>query len=68
MAYGSNMANTLNCGPNSPKKLDLAFVGVECFLWVYELNTVAAIHLNCTHYVYPCQRYSTGHTLEDYNP
>jgi hypothetical protein len=21
-----------------------------------------------THYVYPCQRFSTGNTLEDYNP
>jgi hypothetical protein len=20
------------------------------------------------HYVYPCQRFSTGNTLEDYNP
>jgi hypothetical protein len=31
----------------------------------FKNNTLLLIY---THYVYPCQRFSTGNTLEDYNP
>jgi hypothetical protein len=33
-------------------------------MWSCQLH----LQLNTNHYVYPCQRFSNGNTLEDYNP
>jgi hypothetical protein len=64
----NTLANTILCRTYSCIVYIASGLSWSCTTSYFAWNNARRCQNLGSHYVYPCQRFSTGNTLEDYNP